>query len=160
MPRVFTSSHCDMSVQCFEITRAMPGHARACRRLCMHAHIERHTVWHVIVRADLTVSGSHDSDLWPTGMQTMLQNKPSFTVTNNHWVMIISKCQHWWLVRHLWWQQSAADEEACLREAQCQRTTVSFCKLKQCCNCYVWSWSDGVCHYKCNAKVVIEGTVN
>ena len=32
-----------------------------------------------------------------TGMQimlTVLQNKPSFTLTNNHWVMIISKCQH------------------------------------------------------------------
>ena len=24
-----------MSAQCFEITRAMPGHARACRRLCL-----------------------------------------------------------------------------------------------------------------------------
>lgn len=32
-----------------------------------------------------------------TGMQvllTVLQNKPSFTLTNNHWVMIITKCQH------------------------------------------------------------------
>ena len=32
-----------------------------------------------------------------TGMQvllTVLQNKPSFILTNNHWVMIITKCQH------------------------------------------------------------------
>ena len=33
MPHVFASGHYDMSAQCFEITRAMPGHARACRCL-------------------------------------------------------------------------------------------------------------------------------